>query len=151
MEGARLTRWQQVLVQAVLPILVFGIVLPIGLVALLLWLDGKSVSDAVNGSELFLAGGNSAFTGSLVLLGARPDKAIGATISCVFVSALVVLPCYLAWAYISTAQVRHADYSAHKAIQGGLIATAVGLLLASVLVWYAFFAPTPAASASSAN
>lgn len=142
MSNPRLTRWQELMLQAVLPIFVFGIVLPVGLVSLLLWIDGERVSDAVTGSELFLAGGNSAFTGCLVLLLARPDKVIGASISYFFVSLVVVLPCYAAWAYISTAQVRHADYSADNALHGGLVATLAGVLLAGALVGYAFFAPS---------
>jgi hypothetical protein len=151
MDGGQLTRWQGLMLQGVLPILIFGIVLPIGLVALLLWIDGAPVSDAVNRGELFLAGGNAAFTGCLVLIVARPDKAIAAAISCFFVSAAVVLPCYMAWAHISTAQARHAEYSVDQAIQGGLVATAAGVLLAAAFVGYAFFAPAPSDDSSYAK
>ncbi|MBK5220040.1 MAG: hypothetical protein JJE35_09690 [Thermoleophilia bacterium] len=135
----KLTRGQNLMLQAVLPILLIGIILPIGLVVLLLWIDGSELSEAVDRGELFLAGGNAAFTGCLILLAARPDKAVGASISSMVVVIMVVLPCYVAWAHISTASARHAEYATSSALEGGVVAAAVGILLAAVLVLVAFF------------
>lgn len=128
----QLTRWQALALQAVLPILLMGVVLPIGLVALLLEIEGAPISDAVDRGELFLAGGNAAFTGCLVLISARPDKAVFASICTSFASIGVVLPCYAAWALITTAGARHADYSVDAAVKWGLAAAVAGLLLDAV-------------------
>jgi hypothetical protein len=141
-----LTRLQAILLQAVLPIFLIGIALPIGLVALVLWLDGASASEAIDHGELFIAGGNAAFTGCLVLVSARPDKALGASIVSMFVCTVVVIPCYVAWALISTADSRAAEVSADKAMQGGWIAAAAGLLFAVVMVVYAYFSPRASTS-----
>lgn len=130
--------------QAVLPILLIGIVLPLGLTALVLGLDEISVSHAVDHGELYLVGGNAAFTSCLVLVSNRPDQAINTFIVSSFISWTVVFPCYLVWALLATSTARAAHYSTNVTVHWGVAAAVAGLVTAVVLVIYAFFVPAGA-------
>jgi hypothetical protein len=129
---------QAMMLHAVLPIVMVGVVLPVGLVALFLAIDGAPVSGAVDRGELFLAGANAAFTGCLVLVASRPDKALNASILSLMASVFVVLPGYAAWAYVSVASHRDLAYSVDLVINGGLVAAVAGIVASLALVGYAF-------------
>lgn len=139
-----LSRWQEVVVQAVLPILFIGIVLPLGLTALVLGLDQIPLSKAVDHGELYLVGGNAAFTSCLVLISNRPDQAINTFIVSAVINFTVVFPCYLAWVLLATSTARETHYSTDVTIDWGFVAAIAGLLTAVVLVTYAFFIPAGA-------
>ena len=145
----QLSRWQTVALQAVLPILLIGVALPLGLTALVLGVDEISVSHAVDHGELFLVGGNAAFTGCLVLVANRPDRAINAFIVSTVIGAMVIVPSYIAWALLATSAARDAHYSMSVAIRWGAIAAIAGLITALALVVYTFFIPTGARAGSS--
>jgi|GEM_PF-2997981 len=142
--GVGLTRWQAFALQVVIPIALIGIVLPIGLPALILGLDGTPLEDAINHGELFLAAGNMSFTGCVVLVAMRPDRALTVSIFNSLVFGGVVMPSYLGWVHIATSVTREAEYSTDAAVRWGLVALAAALLATSVLTAYAFIRPSPA-------
>jgi hypothetical protein len=129
---------QAMMLHAIIPIVLVGVVLPVGLVALFLAIDDQPISGAIDRGELFLAGGNAAFTGCLVLVAARPDRAVTASIVSLITSMFVVLPCYAAWAYVSVASHQDADYSVEMVIDWSVAAAIVGVTLALGLAAYAF-------------
>lgn len=146
-----LSRWQAIALQAVLPILLIGIFLPLGLTILVLGLDQIPLSHAFNHGELYLVGGNAAFTSCLILISNRPDQAVNTFIVSAVINWTVVVPCYLAWALLATSTARAAHYSTNVAIDWGVIAAITGLLTAVVLVIYAFFVPVGARTEAPAH
>lgn len=130
--------------QAVLPIWLIGIVLPLGLPALVLGLSEVPLSQAVDHGELYLVGGNTAFASLLVLAWARIDQAVRVFILSALVGTTIVGPCYLIWALIATAGARSAHYSSYVTIHWGLVAAGCGLLVWIVVVAYSFFTPVDA-------
>lgn len=151
MEPKGPSRLQALALQAIVPILLIGVVLPIGLVALLLLIDGASLSGAVDHGELFLAGGNAAFIACLLLMSARPDRAMGVFVVCQLAFVLVVLPSYAAWAHVTALSAQHDDYSEAMTVQGGLVATAAGLIVAIICVVYSFWSPKRSRRSSAAH
>ncbi|HTR74170.1 MAG TPA: hypothetical protein VMH33_02790 [Solirubrobacterales bacterium] len=134
--------WEELALQAILPICLIGIVLPLGIPALVLGLSEVPLSHAFNRGELFLVGANTAFASCLVLASNRMDRAVRVFILSVIVGATVVGPCYLVWALITTAHARSAHYSTYVTIHWGLIAAGCGLVVAVVFVSYAFLTPS---------
>lgn len=142
--GPQLTRWQTIMLQAVFPILLIGILLPLGLTVLVLGVDQVSLSHAFDHGELYLVGANAAFTSCLVLISNRPDQAINTFIISSFISSTVVFPSYFVWALLSTAPARAAQYSTNLKVTWGIVAAVAGLVTALGLVVYAFFIPASA-------
>ena len=126
------------LLLGVFPVILIGIGLPVGLVALLLMLKGAPVSQAVDQGELFLSGGNAAVTGCVVLVAARPERAVNAAISSLFILVLVVLPSYAAWAYIVVENPSTLERTMDIVLKGGLGMAVVGVALALTLVRIAY-------------
>jgi hypothetical protein len=131
-------------VQAVLPICLIGIVLPLGLPALVLGISEVSLSRAVDHGELYLVGANTAFASCLVLASNRTDRAMRVFILAVVAGTMVVGPCYLAWALITTASARSAHYSNYVTIHWGLIGAGCGLIVAVLFIAYSFLTQTDA-------
>lgn len=144
----KMDRWEEVAVQAILPICLIGIVLPLGLPALVLGVSEVPLSHAVDHGELFLVGANTAFGACLVLASNRMDRAMRVFILAVVVGAMVVGPCYLIWALITTASARSAHYSNYVTIQWGLIAAGCGLFIAILFITYSFLTPADASSSN---
>jgi len=147
-EGTSLRRWQVFALQVFIPIALIGLVLPIGLPAFVLQLDNAPFEDAIKHGELFLAGGNMAFTSCLVALSLRPDRAMTVSILNSVVYIGVVMPCYFGWVHIATASVRDThSKSAEAAILWGLMGLAAGVIVTVVLVAYAFVPTRPTEAA----
>jgi hypothetical protein len=124
---------QTMLLQGVIPIVLVGFVLPIGLIGLALALEEAPVSGAIDHGELFLSAANAGFIGCIALVASRTDEAINAMIAAIVVLVLVILPGYVGWALISVQGVLGRQYSNLWPIAMGgswaLIGTAVGLTL----------------------
>lgn len=136
-ERMNLSYRQAILLQGVLPVLV-AVVVPIGLTAFFLGLKGMSLREAIDHGELFLAGGNAAFAGCVVLIAGRPDEAINAAIAAIFALVLVVLPCYGLWAYVSVGSLAGETFvKSFVEIAGGMWAVA-GVAVSLAFVRYTY-------------
>ena len=123
-------------VQGVLPIVVAGLVLPIGLVALFLAATGDSASPAVSRGELFLAGGTAGFIGALVFATAR--QTAGRSVAVFTVLVLWVLPTYALWAFMAVREIQgHANPTA-VVETAGFVCSSVGVLTGLALVVLAY-------------
>lgn len=140
--SASLSRMQSFLLQGLLPIVVVGTLLPLGLVAMLLSLKEASPSDAVSHGELYLAGGNAAFMGCVSLTASRHDKGLNAAICALFTVVVVVLPCYAAWAYMSVQTITNDTFSRSIAVDGGYVVAGLGTLIAIIFVLFSYPATT---------
>lgn len=129
---------QAMLLQGVLPIVLVALVLPLGLTACFLAVKGAPVEDAMRHGELFLAGGNAAFTGCVVLLAARPDKALNAAIASLFSLVLLVVPCYGIWAFISVQALTKQSYAPEWAQTGGTVWALAGVASSMLFVRHAY-------------
>lgn len=128
---------QTMVLQGAIPIVVVGVLVPVGLVALFLALDAAPLARAVEHGELFLAAANSAFTGCVSLVAARRDKVLNATIASFVVLLMIVLPCYAAWAFLTVEELQGRQYSHALAVVGG-----GGMTIAAVIVALSFVALT---------
>jgi hypothetical protein len=129
---------QAMLLQGVLPVMLVSVLLPIGLICFFLALRAMPISDAFSHGELFLAGGNAAFAGCIVLVAARPDEALNAAIAAIFSLVLLVLPCYGIWAFISVGLLDGDAYvKSLVEVGGGAWATA-GVIVSMAFVRYAY-------------
>jgi hypothetical protein len=122
----------------VIPVLVVGVLVPLGLIAGFLALDETSAIDAVTHGELFLAGGNAAVTGCVALVATRHDNLLWATIAAFGVLLAIVLPCYGFWAFLTVQEMQDNDYSESLAVigGGGFALVAVSVAMAFVRLTY---------------
>jgi fumarate reductase subunit D len=131
-----MTRAQLFLLQGVFAILVIGVLLPLGLLALFLMVNGASLSSAVDRGELYLAGGTASFAASVGFVAARQHQPFGSLLSLLFVVAFVVLPCY-ALAALCNVHATIDEPLADKWVIGlGAIYGGIGVLVALALVWW---------------
>jgi len=129
---------QALLLQGVLPIVLIAVCLPLGLVVLFLAATAAPLRLAVSHGELFLAGGNASFAGCIVLLAARPDRALNAAIASLFALVLLVVPCYGLWAYISVDTLTKKSYATSVAEVGGAAWAVAGVVVSMAFVRYAY-------------
>jgi hypothetical protein len=122
------------MLHGVIPIVLVALVLPIGLVAGVLALEGGGVKGALDHGELFLAAGNAAFTGCLVLASARLDQPVNALIAATVVFIVLVLPAYGFWGVLTALDVLDKTYSRYLAIIGGGIFAGVAMVVSLCFV-----------------
>lgn len=123
-------------VQGVLPIIVAGLVLPIGLVALFLAATGDSPSPAVSRGELFLAGGTAGFIGALVFATAR--QSTGRSVAVFTVLVLWVLPTYALWAFMAVREIQGHENPTAVVETGGFVCSTFGVCTGLALVVLAY-------------
>jgi hypothetical protein len=128
-----LTLGQTMLLQGVIPIVLVGLILPVGMTAFFLGIENASASAAIEHGDLFLAAGNSAFTGCIVLAASRHDSPY-AMIVTVAVLLAFVFPAYGAWALLTVQQILHKPYSTDIATVWGGIGAVVAAIIALVFV-----------------
>jgi hypothetical protein len=125
---------QTMILQGVIPIVLVGIFLPLGLTAFMLALEKAPIGDALEHGELFLAAGNTAFTGCIVLVTSRTDRALNATIAALAIHIAIILPAYACWAFLTVHALLDMDYSKELALVGGGIYAGLGAIVALILV-----------------
>ncbi len=122
-----LTLAETIVVNGVLPVIVLGVLLPVGAVAFCLALKGAPVRQSVEHGELLLGAGNAAMVGSFTYLASRPsDSVIGTAGALCYLIFGGVFP-YLGWASIAVDVITDAKYSHAATEQWGaaaVIATA---------------------------
>lgn len=133
-----LSAGQALLLQGVIPIVLVGIVLPIGLIACFLGLEESPLQGAVKHGELFLAAGNAAFTGCVVLVAARSDIIINAVIASFVVLITIVVPGYACWALLTVQGLLAKPYSESLAIFGGGFFVVIASVVALTFVKLAY-------------
>jgi hypothetical protein len=126
------TLMQTMMLHGVIPVLLVGLLLPLGLVGLFLAADNGEAGAAIKHGELFLAAGNAAFTGCVVLVSSRLDQLLNAVIASLVVLVLIVVPAYGCWSFLTAQQLLQKPGSENLAIVGGgcfaLVAIAVALV-----------------------
>ena len=135
-QPAEAARWQLVMLNWFLPVVVVGMCLPVGLIAGYLAMSNGHASAAIDHGELYLAGGNAGVTGCVVVLTSRLDRLLTSTIVSLTVILLGVVPCYSFWAYLTSKAVLGEAYDRTLATSGGGVAAFAGALVAFVLVCY---------------
>jgi hypothetical protein len=128
-----LTLAQTMVLQGVLPIILVGLMLPVGITAFFLALENAPVDSAIEQGSLFLAAGNSAFTGCIVLVSSRHDSP-NSMIATLLVLVGFVVPAYGGWALLTVQQILHKPYSTAIATVWGGIGAAVAIVIALVFV-----------------
>lgn len=133
-----LSLWQTMLLQGVLPIVLGGVILPIGLIAFFLAINHSPVTGAVDHGELFLAASNAGFIGCVTLVASRTDRAVNAMIASMFVLFGIVVPGYACWALLTVEGLLNNNYSEFLAVAvgGGLALTAMVVSLVFVRLPY---------------
>ena len=131
-----MTRLQTFWLQGVLPILMIGILLPLGLIALFRAALGSSMLGTIEHGELYLAGGNAAFTGCLVFASSRVDIPAKVAIGVLPALVLLTLPCYALWALLTVLTMRGEKYSSTIATTGGGYAAGLCIVIGLVFVYY---------------
>jgi hypothetical protein len=131
--GEPLSLWQTMLLQGVIPIVLVGFALPIGLLALVLALENGPIRSAVDHGELFIAASNAGFIGCIALIASRSDQAVNAMIAAMIVLFVIILPGYIGWAVLSVQGLLGKQYSDLWPIAIGgswaVLGVAVGLVL----------------------
>jgi hypothetical protein len=140
--GSSLSLGQAMMLQGVIPIVLVGVLLPVGLIACFLALENGSVRGAVEHGELFLAAGNSAFTGCVVLVASRTDQVLNATIASLVVLVLIVLPAYACWGLLTVQELLDKHYSTSLATVGGGSFAVLAIVVALVFVWLSHRPPS---------
>jgi hypothetical protein len=130
-----LTQSQGMMLRGVIPILLVGVLLPLGLILGFLVLREAPLRGAVENGELFLAAANTAFAGCVVLVSSRTDKLLSSMITSFVTVAFIVVPCYAFWAGLTVQEVTHGRFSSAFAIVGGGSYAVVAILVALVFVW----------------
>lgn len=134
---------QVFLLQALFPILIVGVVLPVGLVAIFLALSEAAIGEAVSHGELWLGAGNAGLIGCLSLIASRHDAGLNAAITTLYTMAIVVIPCYAFWAGFSVRVIEGEAYSKVLAAEGGAIAAGAAVMFGVALVMLASQPPQP--------
>jgi hypothetical protein len=130
--SSSLSLGQVMLLQGVIPIILIGIALPIGLIALVLALESAPIRGAVDHGELFLCASNAGFIGCSALIASRSDRAINSMIASIFVLGGIIVPGYVGWSVLTVQGLLDKPYSDFLAIVIGggltLLASTVGLV-----------------------
>jgi FlaA1/EpsC-like NDP-sugar epimerase len=129
----RLTTGQTMLLVGVIPIVIVGVLLPVGLIAAGLALSDGSAFDAIKHGELFLAAANAALAGCVALGAARTDRLALAVILAFLALLVIVIPSYVLWAILTVKELRNESYSESIAVVGG-----GGMTLAAIVVALGF-------------
>lgn len=126
-----LTKAQTVVINGVLPILVLGLGVPVGTVAVLLLLKSAPLGDAFDHGELLLGAGNAALVGVFAFLSDRPNDSLNVTLAAIVYTVLVGMASYVGWAYVSVEGLTNAPYSHSAALYlgGGFTLLSVGVSL----------------------
>lgn len=117
-----------------MPIVVVGVGLPVGLVALFLAAKGNAADGAVAHGELYLSGGNAAFVGCVALFARHGKNRRNALIATLYVLMVLVVPSYAMWAFFATETILSESYSGVVAVQGGLVSAVGGALAGLTLI-----------------
>lgn len=130
-----MSRTQSFALLGIFGVLVVGVGLPLGLVAVMLESSSAgSIRGAVDHGELFLAAANAAIGGCVALIGSRRDNVLSRAIATLFVFAAVVFPCYAAWAAVTTHISLGLDYSEQFVVTGGCVAVVAAVVIALAMV-----------------
>jgi FtsH-binding integral membrane protein len=129
----RLTLGQTMILQGVIPIVLVGLVLPVGITAFFLAIENAPARAAIEHGELFLAAGNSAFTGCIILASSRYDSPYAVGVTLVVLLAFV-FPAYGGWAVMTVQDILHKPYSVDIATVWGTTGATVAAIIALVFV-----------------
>lgn len=140
-DGRSLSLAQTMMLQGVIPIVLVGIALPIGLIALVLAIENAPVGGAFDHGALFLAAGNAAFIGCVSLIAARSDRPINAMIASMVVLVSIVVPAYACWAVLTVRSLLEMEYSQFLAVGVGGAYAALSAIVALVFVWLSYRPP----------
>jgi hypothetical protein len=138
---APLSLAQMMILQGLIPIVFVGFFLPIGLVAAALAIESAPVRSAVDHGELFLAGANAGFIGSLTLVASRTDQTVNSMITAILVLIVVIFPGYFAWALLSVQALMGKGYSDVWPLHVGGTWAVVGVLVGLALVKLSYRPP----------
>jgi hypothetical protein len=130
--------WQTILLQGVIPVVVVGVMLPIGFVGFFLAIWEAPISDAVGHGELFLSAANASFIGCLVLIVSRTDSLVNVLIASFFALLLIMLPAFGLWAALTVQSLLDKEYSEQLAILGGGAYALIATVVALVFVWLSY-------------
>jgi len=122
------------MLQGVIPVILVGIVLPIGLIALALAIEDAPIRGAVDHGALFLAAGNAGFIGCVSLIASRVDRAVNAMIASIVVLVLIVVPAYACWAILTVRSLLEMEYSEFLAVGVGGAFAVLAIVVALVFV-----------------
>lgn len=131
-----MTRLQSFLLQGALPILIIGVLLPLGLIGLFRAAFGSPIVGTIEHGELYLSGGNAAFTGCLVFASSRIDIPAKVAMTVLPTLILLTLPCYALWALLSVLTSRGQKYSLAIATTGGAYAAGVCIVVGLIFVYF---------------
>lgn len=136
-----LARWQTMVLHGVIPIILVGAVLPIGLTAAFLAMQQEPLIGAIEHGELFLSAGNAGFVGCLVLLGSRTDAAVSVALASMCALILIMVPAFCFWAFLTVQSSLDKDYSEQFAIIVGGAYAVLASAVALVFVWLSYRPP----------
>ena len=140
-----MSRTVSFLIQGVVGIVVGGLVLPVGLLALILESNATgSAHLAFTHGVFFLAGGNAALAGCVSLIAARRALPPAWGFVALFVLSFDAVPCYALWASITVDTLLRRTYSTAFALHGGEIAGLGSTVLALCMVAAAYASPDDA-------
>lgn len=134
-----MSRLQSFLLLGVFGVVIVGVGLPVGLVAIALESSGgTSIPGAIRHGELWLAAANAAVAGCIALMASGRHNVLSRAIATLFVFALGVIPCYTAWAAIVAHIHLGLDYSKAFAVDGGAVAAGSATLIGLSMVVAAY-------------
>lgn len=139
---APLSLAQMMILQGLIPIVLVGFFLPIGLVAAALAIENAPIFNAVDHGELFLAGANAGFIGSLTLVISRTDQTVNSMITAFLVLIVIIFPGYFAWALLSVQALLGREYSDVWPMEVGGTWAIVGVVVGMALVKLSYRPPT---------
>lgn len=129
-----MTRGQFFVLNWVIAVVVAGMVLPLGFIALFLAGAGKPIGEVISHGELFLVAGNSVVASAAVLVSSRVDQAVSAAVACLCSILTVGAPSYAIWAYLSTQSLLARPFDSNFTVVGGWVSAIVGLLVSAEFV-----------------
>lgn len=138
---APLSLAQMMILQGLIPIVLVGFLLPIGLVAAALAIESAPIHSAVDHGELFLAGANAGFIGSITLVVSRTDQTVNSMITAFLVLIVVTFPGYFAWALLSVHALVGKEYPDVWPVEVGGTWAFVGVLVGMALVKLSYRPP----------
>jgi len=126
------------MLQGVIPIVLVGMALPIGLVACFLIVHEKPIMGAIDHGELFLVAANAAFGGCFVLVFSRPDQLVNAIIATFVTIIGIVVPCYALWAGLTVQVLMERPLTSDWIVIGGSGYAVIAMLVALSFVWLSY-------------
>lgn len=132
---------QTMMLQGVIPIVLVGIALPIGLVALVLAIENAPVAGAFDQGVLFLTAGNAGFIGCASLIASRSDRPVNAMIASMVVLVSIVVPAYACWAVLTVRNLLGMEYSHFLAVGVGGVYAVLSAIVALVFVRLSYRPP----------